>query len=71
MRLNARIAQLEAAAQRQRRVEPCRWHAPVVVYPPRLDCDAHGRVILPPCEAPATCPGPGRARIFLPDRRLS
>lgn len=67
MRLNGRIARLEDAA-RQQVSQPCRWHQGVVIFPSALPRGADGLVILPPCEAPATCPGAGKCQIFLPER---
>jgi hypothetical protein len=69
MRLNARLARLEEAARRHAASEPCRWHAPLVIYPPTLPRDGHGRVIVPPCEEPRSCPGAAVAQIYLPERR--
>jgi hypothetical protein len=69
MHLNGRVARLEDTARSRRIAEPCRWDGPLVIYPPTLPRGEDGRVILPPCEAPATCPGPTSARIFLPGRR--
>jgi hypothetical protein len=68
-RLHTRLARLEEAARRNEASEPCRWHAPLVIYPPTLARDEHGWVIVPPCEAPRTCPGAAVAQIFLPERR--
>ena len=58
MRLDGRVSKLEHGARTRRVSEPCRWHGPLVIYPPTLPRNEHGWAILPPCEAPATCPGP-------------
>lgn len=68
MRLNGRIARLEDTARQQQVSQPCRWHQGVVIFPSALPRGADGLVILPPCEAPATCPGAGKCQIFLPER---
>ena len=64
-----RLQRLEEAARRNAASEPCRWHAPLVIYPPTLARDRHGRMIVPPCEEPSTCPGAAVAQIFSPERR--
>jgi len=69
MRRSGRVGRLEDAARRNAVSEPCRWHAPLVVYPPTLPTDEHGQVMLPPCEEPRTCPGAAVSQIFLPERR--
>jgi hypothetical protein len=69
MRLSMRLARLEDAARRYATSDPCRWHQSLVIYPSSLPTDGHGCVILPPCEAPRTCPGATAAQIFLPERR--
>ena len=68
MRLNGRIARLEETARQHQVGQPCRWHQGVVIFALSAQKDAQGRFILPACEAPATCPGPGRCQIFLPER---
>ncbi|HZO25089.1 MAG TPA: hypothetical protein VFH48_03740 [Chloroflexota bacterium] len=70
MRLHRRIGRLERA-RRDRVSGPCRWHGPLVIYPVTLPLGADGRVILPPCEAPATCPGMAVGQVFLPERRTA
>jgi hypothetical protein len=69
MRLNGRVARLEAAQRARQIGEPCRWHGPLVVYPATLPRNELGRVNTPPCETPATCTGPRSAQIYLPERR--
>jgi hypothetical protein len=69
MRLNGRVTRLEGAARGRQALEPCRWHGPLVTYPPTLPRNERGRVILPPGEAPATCPGPTTGQIFPPEQR--
>jgi hypothetical protein len=70
MSLTTRVTKLEAGS-RERASQPCRWHGPLVIYPPTLPRDEGGRVILPPCEAPATCPSATGGQIFLPARRTA
>jgi hypothetical protein len=69
MRLNARLARLEEAASRNAVSKPCRWHAPLVIYSPTLPRDEHGRLNVPPCEEPRSCPGSTLVQIYLPERR--
>ena len=71
MRLNGRVARLEEAQRAVQIGEPCRWHGPVVIYPTTLPRGVDGRVILPSCAAPATCPGPRSGQIYLPERRTA
>ena len=71
MRLNGRVARLEGAQRDGRIDEPCRWHGPLVIYPGPGPHDPDGRVVLPPCEAPGTCPGPRSGQIYLPERRTA
>jgi hypothetical protein len=70
MRLTARVARLEDA-RRGIQATPCRWHGSLVVYPTTLPRRQDGRMILPPCEEPSTCPGATSSQIFLPERRTA
>jgi hypothetical protein len=71
MSLNGRVARLEESAQRSQVSEPCGWHTGVVIYPATQLRGTAGRVILPKCESPATCPGSPRVQAFLPERRTA
>jgi len=69
MSLRARIDKLERDRRGRHLGEPCRWHQGLVIYPAGLARDEDGQIILPACEAPATCPGPTPGTIYLPERR--
>lgn len=71
MSLRRRIDKLERDAAARHLGEPCRWHGGVVIYPVNLPRDPDGRIVLPGCENPATCPGRSGPSIYLPDRRIA
>ena len=71
MSLKGRIGKLERDQRARHLGEPCRWHQGVVIYPVSLARDEHGRIVLPACEAPATCPGASSVQVFLPERRTA
>ena len=71
MSLKGRIDKLERDRRGRHLGEPCRWHQGVVIYPVDLARSQDGRIVLPACEAPATCPGVAGAQIFLPEQRTA
>ena len=71
MSLKGRIGKLERDRRGHHLGEPCRWHRGVVIYPVDLERDEYGRIVLPACEAPATCPGATTGQIYLPEQRMA
>ena len=69
MSLATRVARLEDGGRdRQQR---CRWCASLVIFPARTPRGPDGKIVPPPCENPALCPGPSCVQIFLPERRIA
>jgi hypothetical protein len=71
MRLRSRLGKLERDRRSHHLGEPCRWHQGIVIYPIDLERNEDGHIVLPACEAPATCPGAPRTQIFLPARKTA